>query len=508
MFLSNKHAGNKYSQPFRVSRADFSGGLNISFNADGIAENQLIVAENVEAERNTGRLKTVAGTLDVWKSFYEIFAAMYDGINKVILIVYSDKTVRIFNPATENISNSIGSLNGELYPIYTAWENGILIASGGKLQYFNGTALITLSDSYDSTFVYTRTSRVFTTSPDNVVRFSADGDEETWTHDTNIEAKGQWSEVGYKDGGQIIGMLNLSNEILLIKNNRRVFKLSGEFPEWEMSEVSRNVECAGRLSFCSVLDSVFILGKNVFQNLQPAQFYGEVKAENLGRLVTKEIQKLPENAKVRFVPPLNQIWCIGTGGVVMMFDLNFNAWFKRKFNGEIIDVISIGDAVIVIKPDRISILAEDIFFDNDVALRWKFQAQRLVAHDDFLLKRTQISIIPFTSDLYTGQISVGAVRVPLPVPKRNVKVFGNTSKVYKNHFAIPFPSRKLGTYVQGDKTFDNVNFIFGNDAKIFSQPTFIKESRNIYRSKFLDVKGFGEGGGFLLNSITLDLAEV
>ena len=505
MKLSNKH---QEPSPSVIVREDFSGGLNVTFNADGIAENQLIVAENVEAERNTGRLKTVAGTIEVLKSFYEIFAAMYDGINKVILIVYTDKTVRIFNPKTEIISNPVGTLSGSLYPVSTAWENGLLIASGGKLQYFNGTALITLTDSYDSTFVFTREGRVITTSPDNVVRFSADGDEETWTHDTDVEAKGQWSEVGYKDGGQIVGMVNLANDILILKNNRRVYRLSGDFPEWQISEVSRNVECSGRLSFCSVLDSVFILGKNVFQNLQPAQFYGEVKAENVGRLVVKEIQKLPENAKVRFVPPLNQIWCIGTGGVVMMFDLNFNAWFKRKFNSAVIDVISIGDAVLIVKTDKISILSEDTFFDDDEALRWKFQAQRLTAHDDFLLKRTQISIIPFTSDLYTGQISVGAVRVPLPVPKRNVKIFGNKSKIYKNHFAIPFAARKLGTHVEGDKIFDNINFIFGNDTKIFSQPTFIKESRNVYRSKFLDIKGFGEGGGFLLNRIMFDVVEV
>lgn len=505
MKLVNKH---QEPSPSIVVREDFSGGLNLTFNSDGIAENQLIVAENVEAERNTGRLKTVAGTLDVLKSNYEIFAAIYDEINKIILLVYTDKVVRVFNPKLGTFSNPIGLLNGDLYPVSTAWESGVLIASGGKLQYYNGTALITLTDSYDSTFVYTRASRVLTTSPDNVVRFSADGDETNWVQDTDSELEGQWAEVGYKDGGQIVGMANLANDVLILKNNRRVYKLSGDFPEWRISEVSRNMECSGRLSFCSVADSVFVLGKNVFQNLQSAQFYGEVKAENVGRLVVKEIQKLPENAKVRYVPPLNQIWCIGSGGVVMMFDLNFNAWFKRKFNSAVIDVISIGDAVLIVKANRISILAEGTFFDDDVALRWKFQGQRLTAHDDFLLKRTQISIIPFTSSLYTGQISVGAVRVPLPVPKRNVKVFGNTSKVYKNHFAIPFSSRKLGTYVQGDNTFDNINLVFGNDTQVFSQPTFIKESRNVYRSKFLDVKGFGEGGGFLLNRIMFDVVEV
>ena len=173
-----------------------------------------------------------------------------------------------------------------------------------------------------------------------------------------------------------------------------------------------------------------------------------------------------------------------------------------------IDVISIGDAVLIVKADKISILSEDTFFDDDEALRWKFQAQRLTAHDDFLLKRTQISIIPFTSDLYTGQISVGHVRVPFPIPERDIKVEDNTSKVYKNYTKVSLSARKLGTYVRGNEVWDNTSPVFENDEKVFCRPTFIKESRNVYRSKFLDIKGFGEGGGFLLNRIMFDVVEV
>ena len=36
----------------------------------------------------------------------------------------------------------------------------------------------------------------------------------------------------------------------------------------------------------------------------------------------------------------------------------------------------------------------------------------------------------------------------------------------------------------------------------------IKSSVNVYRNKFIDLKGFGSSGGFLLNGIILDIAEV
>lgn len=505
MKLSNKHQN---PTPSIITRTDFSGGLNTSTNADGITENQLLVAENVEVERNSGRLKTVAGTVDIFLSSYIISAAMYDEINKVILLVFTNKSVHIFNLLTGTVSNSVGTLNGDLYPVCESWENGLLIATGGKLQYFNGTTLQTLTDSSNSDFVYSRASRVLTTSPDNFIRYSGVGDETNWSENTNDMSSSKFVEVGYKDGGHVVGMVNLSQDVLIIKDNRRVYRLSGEFPNWSINEVSRNVECSGRLSFCAVADSVFILGKNEVQVMQTTQSYGDVKPQNVASLVMNEIQKLPNNAIVRYVPPLNQVWFIGYGGSIMLYDLNVNAWYKRKFNSHVVDVIPVGDEVFVVKADRISRLDETIFFDCGIAMQWKFQAQRLISQHAYLLKRSQISIIPYSALLYTGQISVGAVRLSFPIPARNIKIYKNHSRIYKNHTKICLSARRRFTYMKQDLIYDNLTPVFGNPTKIFSRPTVLKESRNIFRSKFLDIIGRGSGGGFLLNGITFEIVEV
>lgn len=506
MKLSNKHQS---PAPSVIVRADFSGGLNTSTNADGITENQLLVAENIEVERNSGRLKTVAGTVDIFLSNFIISAAMYDEINKVILLVFTNKSVHVLNLLTGAVSDSVGTLNGNLYPVCQSWENGLLIATGGKLQYFDGMTLQTLTDSSDSNFVYTRASRVLTTSPDNFIRYSAVGDETDWTENDTIDSSDyKFVEIGYKDGGNIVGMVNLSQDVLIIKDNRRVYRLSGEFPNWSINEVSRNVECSGRLSFCAVSDSVFILGKNEVQVMQTTQSYGDVKPQNVASLIVNEIQKLPNNAIVRYVPPLNQVWFIGYGGSVMLYDLNVNAWYKRKFNSPVVDVISVGDEVFIVKADRISRLDEGSFFDSGMAMQWKFQAQRLISQHTYLLKRSQISLIPYSQLLYTGQISVGAVRLDFPIPARNIKIYKNHSRIYKNHTKICLSARKRFTHMKQDLIYDNLTPIYGNHTKIFSQPTVLKESRNVFRSKFLDIIGCGSGGGFLLNGITFEVVEV
>ena len=56
--------------------------------------------------------------------------------------------------------------------------------------------------------------------------------------------------------------------------------------------------------------------------------------------------------------------------------------------------------------------------------------------------------------------------------------------------------------------FGNPELIYGNKQKIFSARDITKESRNVYRNKYLDVRGSGNMSGFALSGITLDIVEV
>ena len=71
------------------------------------------------------------------------------------------------------------------------------------------------------------------------------------------------------------------------------------------------------------------------------------------------------------------------------------------------DVISVGDAVFIIKPDRVSKRDGSTFCDVGLVLQWKWQAQRLVSQHAYLLKRTQVSVIPLSTLLYARQIRGG-----------------------------------------------------------------------------------------------------
>lgn len=405
-------------------------------------------------------------------------------------------------------SNSIGKLSGELFPKFFPFEDGILIASGGHLQYFNGAELVTLnSPMADDVFV--RAGRIIIYSGSKVF-YSGVGDERDWHFDSNRESSAKFVEVGYKDGGKFIGLASLSNNILAIKDNRRCYRLSGEYPQLQIDEFATEIECGGRRSYCAIGDEVFVLNANKAHIIQNS-LYGNIKPEDIGALVTSEIHRLPKNAQVRYLPPLYQVWCIGRDGYVLVYDIRFKAWFKRQFNAEVLDVFSVGEEIYIVKADRISKLDKGTFKDNGDWLNWKLLAQRLVSHHDYLLKRTKISVTMLNSERYNGQIFCGKVVLPLPIPNREMKIYEDDSPIFFNKTKINGRGRIRGHLLPqppNDKIFWNEDTLIDNRHKIFANNTFEIQSKNYFRSNYLDIGGKGSGGRFILQSIVMDIAEV
>ena len=499
MKIFNKHG----EVPPPIVKADFSGGLNTAAQVDGIAENQLADVLNMEVDVATGKLQTVCGTKDILTAG-NIFAAIYDSINNLILIVKNDKKIYLAD-FDGNISvTSIGSLSGNLYPKYCAWESGVLIASGGKLQYFDGANFITIN-SPNADEVFVRAGRIVI-SNGTTIFYSGIGDENFWMEDNNVENSSKFIQVGYKDGANFIGLESLSQNILAIKDNKKVYRVSGEFPAWQVDEIGKNFECNGRRSFCKVGDNVFVLGANEAYLIEN-NFYGNIKPENLALQIESEIHKLPKNSPVKFIAPLWQVWILCKDGFVLVFDVRLKAWFKRKFNSEILDVFSVGDEVFLVKSDRISKLDKGTFEDNGEKMSWNFLAQRLVSHHEFLLKRSRVSVTPLNAEIYSGKIFVGRVVIPLPIPDRKIPICGNTAPIYRNATKISRAERLRGYVLPqppNEEIFRSEEFLQGNRHKIFSNNSYETICKNVFRHKFLDIQGRGDGGRFILQSIILE----
>lgn len=514
MQLSTKHQNQQ-----QVEFYDFTGGLNTATTEEQIAENQLARCTNFEVQAMTGLLKTVDGTKKAYRipidSDYNITSATYDVLNEHIVLfadngtVFSSKLSSDFNKVMQ-----IGRLSGTLQPITAVWEDGLIVASGGHLQYIAGYQMKTITTSpNECKGCYVRSGRVLTFD-NEMVRYSGVGDEENWTEDSNDPSSSLFVEAGYKAGGKIIGMVNMSSDILIIKDNGMLFRLAGEFPNWEIHEVARNVECRSRNAYCNVLSNTFILGSRRLQGITTTNEYGSMKPVDIAQNVRNELNKLGAGARLRYVAPLNQIWIIDGTEEVLMYDLNAQAFFKRKFNAKVSDVLSVDENVYVIKQAGVDILDEFSYTDEGKALEYELQLKTHISHYNYLLKRVVLACTGFAESGTNAALHIGrSIKIPIPVQYiagLNSRVYGNNNFVYLNNDLVyNVTLHKIVYSNQDDIVYGNLEYVYGNEQYVLDYDSYVISDKRIrYRDKSIRIKLNGSGCKFILNKIKLDVVEV
>lgn len=505
MRLSTKHANQQ-----SVMLQDFTGGLNVSCTENLIADNELVEVVNMEIDSNSKLLRTVQGTDTLYTTTeYTFKSAAFDILNSALILFTEDNKIL----ATKDFSEvkEVGTLTGTGEVITAMWEDGILIASGGKLQYAKGTEPVETIDTSPEhcNGVYIRSGRVLVFDDTDQVLFSGVGDETNWTQDSNDPSASLFAQIGYKVGGHIMGMVNMSKDILFIKSNGMVFRLENEYPDWRISELGRNIFCKGTASYCNIVNSVLIMSDIALQSIQTTQEYGDMKPTNIGSKVASKIANLPSNTKLRYVPPLNQVWCIGENGYVLVLDCNTSSFFQRQFNDIAVDVISINNDVYVIKENAICKLNADKFYDNDEPLIFKVRMKTRLANYEYLVKRITICVTPMNYE-YTSNshFDVGKIYIPLPSFVPSSCIYGNRRDIFDNDEPIGYRNNKNIYVPSTEKIKDGYDSVYDNETEISLMETIRRTTRVVYRAPNIRLSGSGMGESFILNYIYIDFVEV
>lgn len=495
--------------------SDFSGGLNTSYSQEQIAENELAVCLNMDVDTATGKLKVVDGNVVVLKPepSLNLYTMFYDRINSCY--IGTAKSGEVYTLKGTDI-NLIGTLTGSLSPVYSLWEDGVLIASGGKLQYYNGSNLATLDNSPSQTvFVTTRQGRVVAVDHskgnESNIYFSAVGDETSWANDSNDSSSGQWVEIGYKDGGKIVALIPMAQDLLVVKSNRHAFRLVNNFPDWQVLEVSRNIDCVGRTAFFSNGDTAYILGRTELHVLQESAFYGDIKTVNAGVKISDRLVDAAgmDDPKIIYVPSYNQLWIPRSERYMLIYDLTVNAWYERRFNGEAVsDVVDVNGTIYLIRPSTICQVKSRHGYDNGEKMRWRFVAKRFVSNNNYLVKRAEVNIMPFFDNLEEGNFKIGAVMIALPHPYISLRLWHNYSRLYHNRHKIYGTQYRYNLYNTGEEIYENYEPIYHNYHKLYNPSAIHDGLRCIYRNKTVTISGSGAAGVFTLNSISALIAEV
>lgn len=506
MRLSCKHSGQR-----TIEYKDFTGGLNTSNAEETIAANELSRSINVEIDKSTGLLKTVSGTTTIFTDTSKTFTDIgYDSINNRFVLCSADK--KVYTLAVDGTSLAeVGSLTGSITPGFAPWESGLLIASGGKLQYckVDGgvSSLETISASPDvCNGVFVISGRVCVYY-DDILKYSAVGDETDWTNDTNKASSSQWLQIGYKDGGKIVSISSLSSDLLIFKDNGHAYHLSGDFPSWVLREIGREIYCRSYRSYCSLANTTVVLGSSTMQVISVTQEYGDMRADDAAAKVQANIKSLPSLVKLRYMPSINQIWIIDGNDTFLFFDATCNSFFMRQYNSAAVDAVDVDGAVYVLKSHNLCKLTDDYMSDDGEALRWSFHAKTLVSYNDYLIKRARLDITPYFYNRADVVLYIGDVTVNGTLPPNADCLYHDYTQLHRSHRSLLIKHRS-SIYMNSDYLYDNNEYVYGNGTHLKSINCYRTYIRCVNRKKSVRVRGKGSGGRMLFNLISFDVVEV
>lgn len=267
-------------------------------------------AENLELDYTSGMLKTVDGLYPLVKMPSKIDTLFYNYTANYFIASCGKNLYRLSGSLSPiSFPNLIGTLSNVSRPVYDVWDSEILIASGDRMQVYDGATLTTIkSMPCDNLFV--RSGRVVTSmTGTDTLYYCGVNDYTNWIMDTDNLMNGLYIEIGNKDGGGIVSVSNLAGNIIVIKKNGKAFRLAGDYETWAEYELGNNIHCMSNAASINTGNGVFFIGKDGFKVLNTSAEYGTVKSQEAGAPINQVLLKgVSESARLWDVSPKKQIW--------------------------------------------------------------------------------------------------------------------------------------------------------------------------------------------------------
>ena len=320
---------------------------------------------------------------------------------------------------------------------------------------------------------------------------SAVGDEEGWTDDSGDDSTSKWIDIGYKEGeneqAYITGACALSSDIVIIKNDGKVYRLAGEYPDWSLKEIARNITCINTQCYTAVQDGVFIVGREGMFLLQTTVDYGDVRPTNVASGIIGLLGILSvEKSYVEFLPARNQIWIAGYENRFICFDLTFKAFFQRKFNSAVNAICPYKDYFMLSRAHKVvelvdGIYHDEMYSDDESEMEWLVIAKSHTSFYDFLLKRIRLVYVPLLSDFTSAELVTAEGRIKIDIAE----------------------AREKASEIVTDKT-----LIVDDNRYLFPMNTQFTTRWMVYRNRAFGMMLQGKGSAIMINKIDSAIAEV
>lgn len=387
----------RQGQMVSLAFGNATGGMNTAVPPTQLADNEVQWLENYEYDynllRSRGGLSRPLVTLNE-----DISNFYYDQINGAFLVYTVDRKIYHIR---EQIANFVGTLNGDDEPVTCKFGNEFYIASGDKLQVYDGNGELTVIEgSFLCDNVFERNGRLVTSHRgDDNLYFSSVGDaksEVAWLEDSNDDSTSKWVEIGYKDDGDIITCKPLAQDLLIFKTNGRIYSLSGDFPSWVVQQVGERSMAENRLRSIEIVgDSVAFITRAGIRDVSTVQSYGNFQLGEVGYKINNTISQqvfeptcwnIISKRQLIIAPNRNDM------STLFVYQYNMQAGYILTFPYPIKDMADTLDGVIVAIGNSLHRWSFDYPTDNGIVIQSRLKSRSVQTVNKFFTRKWDIDI--------------------------------------------------------------------------------------------------------------------
>lgn len=391
--MAKKVGKNQRVRPFSLT--DLTGGINLASAPDKLKENECTKLVNFEFDIEGNKLRTRRGLTRPLCEFPDRICHIYDDYEMNTLIVFTRKeegfpVVKVEQKAYEYIYGKkpkyLGTLTGPNIPVCCKFDGAVFIASGGKLQRYAQKELETVEESVRCNIVIERFGRLLTTmtGSDDFV-YSGIGDYKSWVENPNDLASSRVIEIGYKDGGDIVGIYPLSTDIICFKSNGHIYNVANEPDDWYISMIAKNSDFVGRRAVANLGKDVVYLSLVGLRAVSTSAEYGNFAKKDIGEKANPGIKKRVDRPWISDLRRYKQLIISGASdNEVYVYHYALGAFTTWYFPTEIMGIVETKNYTFVATRNQLCELKRrrykdyDGVLEEDVKIRQEILSRKLL----------------------------------------------------------------------------------------------------------------------------------
>lgn len=395
----------RQQQAVSCSLSSLTGGMNASVPENMIAENEAALIENYMFEQ--GVLRTRDGysksLVDTGEPIDKIW---YDLSTEGFLLAGKppkdeDGTANVYYAYVGEKPTLLGKLTGRERPACCRFADKIILASGGKLQYYDyKNPLVTVESSFLSDNLWVQDMRLGTSKRgDDNFRYSSTGDctsEEAWKEDTNMISQAQWYQIGACDGGDIITVLTLAGDLIVFKTNDRGYRISGTVPELSSDSVLSDTHAEDDREAFTLMGStiVFVTDLGV-RSLQTTTTYGNFDTAEVAYKINRLLQENCNKPKVWNMLTRRQLWIRPSEAdkkTFYIYQYDTGAAYKYVFHDDINDVAETSNGIMLATDDGLRRMNSEYTKDGDAPINSKIISKMFITPNKIITRYFDIFV--------------------------------------------------------------------------------------------------------------------